>query len=135
MTTAQVLRVEWTMADRISKVRRTLDLEQEEFGQKVAGVGSAAVSKWERDRGKPSDPIGTARRIEDLAIASGHPEFTAAWVLGLDSYDEPRTGGTMGMFDKINVERPQRSRGQNRTGAGRNRAGGTRPAERGQRAA
>lgn len=72
----------WTLGDRIRKVRRALGLEQSEFGL-LLGVGNAAVSKWERDRGGPDDKLSTAAKITELARAHGLHWVSVGWLLDI----------------------------------------------------
>lgn len=69
-------RLAWSLGDRLRKVRRLMDLSQDEFAQKL-GVGKPAYVAWETDRNFPQNIVAVARRIEML---SGVP---AAWTLGV----------------------------------------------------
>lgn len=71
--------IEWTLGERIRKVRRVLGLEQDEFGQ-LFGVSAKAVSTWEGDHNKPRDLMAFAAEIERLGREQGK-RVTAAWLL------------------------------------------------------
>jgi transcriptional regulator with XRE-family HTH domain len=74
--------IEWTLGDRITKIRHVLGLEQRELAD-LLGVTDKAVSKWENDGGRPRDLLGVARRLAQLTAEAGTP-VTEAWVLGVD---------------------------------------------------
>lgn len=94
----------WTFGDRIRKIRKLLELDQDEFGAHF-GVKKAAVSKWERDDGKgPEDLLFAVQKMSALAREAGHFWATPAWILGLtteptwyaawDSNPEPTDSGS-----------------------------------------
>ncbi|MDN5751517.1 MAG: helix-turn-helix domain-containing protein, partial [Pseudonocardia sp.] len=78
MTSSQpdVLLPQWTLDDRLRKVRRLLKLEQREMAERLE-VGRQAYAAWEAGRSTPRDIVALARRVELLA---GVP---AAWTLGV----------------------------------------------------
>lgn len=80
LTGSESLDVEWTLGDRVRKVRRCLRMEQKEFGQ-LFGKTDKAVSRWENDHGFPKDVLAFARHLEDIAQAHGLRWCSAAWLL------------------------------------------------------
>lgn len=78
----------WSLGDRIRKVRRTLKLDQDEFGD-LLGVKPATISKWERDEGRPGDPVATAKAVALLAARAGLAWATAQWILDIRSVPPP----------------------------------------------
>lgn len=74
---------EWTLGERIRKVRREVKMKQEDFATLI-GVGSKALASWELDNRKPEDLLRVARSIEKRT------GFPAAWVLlGDDPMNAP----------------------------------------------
>jgi transcriptional regulator with XRE-family HTH domain len=90
---------EWTLADRLRRIRRDTGKSQVDFAVSI-GAGPKAYASWEADRNSPRGPelVALAKRIE---LAYG---VSAAWTLGLhvppkDGPDSgagvPVTGGSM----------------------------------------
>ena len=68
---------EWTWADRVRKVRRTVGLNQTQFAARL-GVSGPTVGLWEINASEPRDIVETARRIvREFGVS-------ATWMLGLD---------------------------------------------------
>jgi transcriptional regulator with XRE-family HTH domain len=76
---------EWTLADRLRKIRRDRHLTQQEIADAL-GIKSVTWSAWESGRNRPEDVLDLAVTIERRY---GVP---AAWTLGvLNSHDRRRT--------------------------------------------
>ncbi|WP_182357738.1 helix-turn-helix domain-containing protein [Tomitella gaofuii] len=73
---------EWTVGDRIKKVRGLTGMGQREFAEAI-GSTAAALAAWETDRAKPRDIVAIAKRIEMLT------RVPAGWILGLER-ESPR---------------------------------------------
>jgi transcriptional regulator with XRE-family HTH domain len=67
---------QWSLGDRLRKVRRELQWSQEELANAI-GVKPTTLGAWESGRNSPDDPVYLARKIE---IITGVP---AAWLLGV----------------------------------------------------
>lgn len=67
---------EWSLGDRLAKVRAILGLKQTEMAE-LLNVSDGAVAQWERDISKPRDLVGTIERYSEVSGVS------AAWLLGL----------------------------------------------------
>lgn len=72
--------LDWTLGDRILKVRKLLGMSQEDFAE-LFGVTEGAVSKWETDTSKPRDVMAFAARVETIGREHGL-KVPAAWLLG-----------------------------------------------------
>lgn len=98
MTAAvEVYEPEWSLGDRIAKVRKdVLGLEQEELAEKL-GVTGGAVSNWESDTRRPRDLLGVAQQLEELSAETGR-RVEAQWVLGL------RTGSRWTLFETTDAQ-------------------------------
>lgn len=85
---------EWTLGERIRKVRRELSMTQEKFASLI-GVGDRALASWEIDKRKPEDLIKIARTIEKK---TGYP---ASWILLGESTapPEPPDDGQWAVWD------------------------------------
>lgn len=66
---------EWTLADRLRKIRRDRHMTQEDFAQEL-GVKAVTLGGWEAGHSKPKDVTDVAHQIERRF---GVP---AAWTLG-----------------------------------------------------
>lgn len=66
----------WTLGDRLRKIRRDLGLDQHELAAEL-GVKPSTLSAWESGRNTPDDPVGIARRLEEIT------SVPAAWTLGV----------------------------------------------------
>ena len=85
---------QWTLADRLRKIRRDRHLTQEQIAREI-GVKGVTWSAWEAGRTRPHDVVELAGLIERRF---GVP---AAWTLGVlsQSAPEPRKAvdnGTIG---------------------------------------
>lgn len=67
---------EWSLADRLRKIRRDRHLTQDEIAHQL-GIKPTVWSAWEAGRNRPGDVIGLATIIE---TRYGVP---AAWTLGV----------------------------------------------------
>jgi transcriptional regulator with XRE-family HTH domain len=77
---------QWSLGDRIRKIRHEMGLGQVEFAAKI-GVTRAALGSWESGYAAgPRDVVSLAKRIE---LLSGVP---AEWVLGLHDGSPPVRG-------------------------------------------
>lgn len=79
---------EWSLADRLRRIRRELGLSQEKFAE-LLNVKPPRYGAWETGRNHPENVVDLARRIEAM---TGVP---AAWTLGVYS-ENPRPGGPDG---------------------------------------
>lgn len=67
---------EWTLADRLRKIRRDRHLTQEQMAQAL-GIKAVTWAAWESGRNRPEDVVQLANAIErELGIP-------AAWTLGI----------------------------------------------------
>ncbi|WP_370246340.1 helix-turn-helix domain-containing protein [Jiangella sp. DSM 45060] len=96
---ARPLIPEWTLADRLRKVRLTTGLQQRDFAERLQ-VTASAYAQWEAGNTKPRDIVTVARRIEML---TGVP---ATWILGLYT-ETPRPDGPAGVEGDDSVARPK----------------------------
>ncbi|QAY16084.1 helix-turn-helix DNA-binding domain protein [Arthrobacter phage Elesar] len=69
---------QWTLADRLRRIRRDTSLIQDDFAAQL-GVGRAQYNAWEAGRNQPRDVVALARRIEEVTGVPAH------WTLGLDT--------------------------------------------------
>lgn len=76
---------QWTLADRLRKIRRDSGLSQEDMAY-VLGVGVSAFAAWEAGRNMPTRPLELADAIEREF------DVPAAWTLGL--LDRPPARGS-----------------------------------------
>lgn len=67
---------EWTLADRLRKIRRDRHLTQEQIAD-ILGIKSVTFASWEAGRTRPHDVVALAGLIE---TRFGVP---AAWTLGI----------------------------------------------------
>lgn len=77
---------EWTLADRLRKIRRDRHMTQEQIATEL-GIKAVTWSSWESDRTHPADVLGLAVNIERRF---GVP---AAWTLGILGTVERRGQG------------------------------------------
>ena len=83
---------EWTIADRLRRIRRDTGLTQETFADRL-GIGVQRYSAWESGRNHPpaEDYVELAKRIEEsFGVA-------AEWTLGLERPNAPRPDGPEGV--------------------------------------
>lgn len=77
---------EWTLADRLRKIRTDLNMHQRDMAR-LLGVTPSAYAAWESGRNVPANIVSLAKRIELLT------DVPAVWTLGLDTAnDGPRPG-------------------------------------------
>ena len=76
---------EWTLGERLRKIRRHLGISQSEFAELIE-QNPKSYSSWESDQARPRQLIAVAKRIE---IATG---VGASWTLGLGDVDIPGIG-------------------------------------------
>lgn len=83
---------EWTVADRLRRIRRDTGLTQEAFAERLQ-LGAQRYSAWESGRNQPpaQDFIRLAKRIE---LAFG---VAAEWTLDLETQNTPRPDGPRGV--------------------------------------
>ena len=67
---------EWSLADRLRKIRRDRHLTQEEMAQRI-GTKAVTLAAWEEGRNRPKDVVGLAQTIEVQF------DVPASWVLGV----------------------------------------------------
>jgi len=76
---------EWSIADRLRKIRRDQRLSQDAFAA-LLDVKSTTYGAWETGRNSPDHLVALARRVE---LVTGVP---AAWTLGVH-VESPRPDG------------------------------------------
>ena len=81
---------QWTLADRLRKIRRDRHMTQDEFAD-VLGVKAVTLSAWEAGRTRPHDVVELAGEIERRF---GVP---AAWTLGVLTTPGALTNGAEGI--------------------------------------
>lgn len=79
---------QWTIGDRLRKIRTTQHLKQSEFAAQLE-VNEPTYSQWESNRATPRNVVALSQRIE---LLTGIP---AAWTLGLNK-ESPSGGGPEG---------------------------------------
>lgn len=57
----------WTWGDRVRKVRRDLNLNQDEFAQ-LLSVTQKTIASWETGSRTPRDSVALAQVIEDQTV-------------------------------------------------------------------
>ena len=77
---------EWTLGDRIRKIRVQEGYTQDEFAAHI-GAKSSSLKQWETDRSRPRDLVAIANRIQML---TGVP---ATWVLDIENPPDPNGPG------------------------------------------
>lgn len=91
---------QWTLGDRLRKVRTLAGLNQEDFAAKL-DVTASAYSHWESDRTTPRNVVAIAQRIELLL---GTP---ASWTLGLvESVPSPGGPGGLKKVSSVSERQP-----------------------------
>ncbi len=78
---------EWTMGDRLRKIRRRAKMTQAQFAGAL-GVADDTYGAWESDRNKVTDVVAVAKRIK---VLTGTPVW---WTL--DTQEGPRPAGPDG---------------------------------------
>ena len=80
---------EWTVADRLRRIRRDAGLTQESFAERLE-LGHQRYAAWETGRNQPpvNDFVALAKRIE---LAFG---VAAEWTLGLEMRSTPDPDGS-----------------------------------------
>lgn len=91
---------QWSLADRLRKIRRDRHLTQEEIAHSL-GIKSVTWSSWEAGRNRPEDVLQLAQAIEEVY------DVPAAWTLGV-LYG--RRSGDEGPFSRASVTADQWSR-------------------------
>lgn len=81
-TQPAAISVEWTLGDRLRRIRRSVHMTQDEFAATL-GVGGKAYAAWEADRNYPEHVIDLARHVQAVF---GVP---ASWLLGIDENPRP----------------------------------------------
>lgn len=86
---------EWTIADRLRRVRRETGLTQDAFADRLQ-IKVQRYAAWESGRNQPpaTDFVTVAKRIE---LAFG---IAAEWTLGLDVKNTPGPDGPEGVDDE-----------------------------------
>ena len=101
MTTQPVaVSVEWTLGDRLRRVRRSAGMTQDQFAHAI-GVGTKAYAAWEADRNYPEHVVELARHIERTF------GVRAAWLLGVDN-ESPHPAGPDGGGNVLGFQRRAR---------------------------
>ncbi|NNH23409.1 helix-turn-helix domain-containing protein [Pseudokineococcus marinus] len=67
---------QWTLADRLRKIRQMAGMGQRDFSAQLE-VPPSRYAQWEAGNNKPRDVVAVARRIE---LLTGVP---ASWTLGV----------------------------------------------------
>lgn len=67
---------EWSLSDRLRKIRRDTHLSQEDFAH-MLGVKASTFASWESGRNQPERILALAALIEEAF------DVPAAWTLGL----------------------------------------------------
>ncbi len=78
--------LEWTIGDRLRKIRRAANANQVEFAE-IIQESRESLSKWESGRARPRNAVAIAKRIQ---LAYGIP---AAWTLGVEDDETPGPDG------------------------------------------
>ena len=78
--------LEWTLGDRLRKIRRREGISQGEFAEAL-GVNRKSIAAWESDINQPRTSVDLAKRIEKTY---GVP---AVWTLGLETGTPGPPGG------------------------------------------
>ncbi len=97
---ARVRIPEWTLADRLRKVRLTTGLQQREFAE-LLQVTAGSYGGWESGNSRPRDVVALARRVE---LITGVP---ASWTLGIYNENPQPTGPAGDEGDDASVARPK----------------------------
>lgn len=77
---------EWTLADRLRKVRRHTGMSQAEIAD-LLGTNQRTYAAWESEQSRPRNVVAVAKRIELVT------HVPAAWVLGIDLFTPSQTHG------------------------------------------
>ena len=80
---------QWTIGDRLRKIRTTHGYTQGDFATLI-GATKSAIAQWETDRTRPRDLRAVAIRIE---LAIGVPAW---WTLGLNEENRHPDGSPNG---------------------------------------
>ena len=75
---------QWTLSDRLRKIRRDSHLSQEDFAR-VLGIKATTYAAWEAGRNQPERVLELAALIEDAF------DVPPAWTLGLMDRPPRRT--------------------------------------------
>lgn len=93
---------QWSLADRLRKIRRDSHLSQEDFAHAL-GIKPTTYAAWEIGRNQPERPVELAMAIQDAF------DVPAAWTLGVMSDGRPSARG-----DLVAAMQPQRRRSTDR---------------------
>lgn len=86
---------EWTLGDRLRKIRRRFGISQTEFAEMI-GQNPKSYSSWESDQAKPRQLVEVALKI---SVATGVP---TPWVLGISE----TTTGRLPAIERIARRHP-----------------------------
>jgi transcriptional regulator with XRE-family HTH domain len=92
--------VEWTLAERIRKVRDEFGMEQPEFGA-LFGVTEKAVSTWETGRNHPRNLVNFAMKVQALAAERGL-EVPWEWLVAGGAHN-PRYGNIIPVVTELEL--------------------------------
>lgn len=95
--------IEWTLAERIRKVRTLFDMEQPEFGA-LFGVTEKAISTWETGRNQPRHLVKFAQEVERLAAERGY-DVPWSWLLTPTAHN-PRYVNVCGVTTEMELLDP-----------------------------
>lgn len=93
---------QWSLADRLRKIRRDSHLSQEDFANQL-GLKPTTYAAFETGRNVPRRPIELAVKIEEAY------DVPAAWTLGVMSEQRPTRSG-----DRVAAMQHQRRRATDR---------------------
>lgn len=85
---------QWTIGDRLRKLRTTHGYTQGDFAT-IIGATKSAIAQWETDRTRPRDLRAVAIRIE---LATGVPAW---WTLGLNEENRHPDNPNGGSFPTV----------------------------------
>jgi transcriptional regulator with XRE-family HTH domain len=92
---------EWTLADRLRKIRRDRHMTQEAFAAEL-GVKAVTFASWEAGRSHPVDVIELAVAIERRF------QVPAAWTLGVLNTNFDRRGSAPASSGSVPEQRLRR---------------------------
>lgn len=69
---------EWSLGDRLRKVRRVTGFSQAEFAERL-GENQKTYAAWELDTSAPRNVVALAKKVEMIS------QVPAVWVLGMDA--------------------------------------------------
>jgi transcriptional regulator with XRE-family HTH domain len=77
--TQELVPPEWTLGDRLRKVRRSRRLSQVEFAR-LLDESEKSIANWESDVSRPQDVVALAKKVQSVY---GVP---SDWLLGVGSF-------------------------------------------------